>query len=315
MALGSTRDPNKSLRDGVLHSGAALKLLASLEKQSKPFLLLMGVSLTTIIGLIDFLTGYEIAFSIFYGLPISLVTWLTSRRFGLLVSAVSAAVLLAADTASGHLYSHPLIPIWNTLIRFATFVVITVLVSALRNALKREREHARIDDLTGAVNRRYFYELLQMEIDRLERYEHAFTIAYIDVDNFKSINDRFGHAIGDRVLQNLASSVKKLTRRSDTFARIGGDEFALLLPETNQQAAHLILPKIQGEMIREMRQNNWPVTFSIGVLTCINPSHSAEELLQRADELMYLVKREHKNSIRYSLLEADFNPLQARGEI
>jgi diguanylate cyclase (GGDEF)-like protein len=230
--------------------------LAKLEKQNRTFLALLGFIIIGVIGIIDLLTGYELAFSVFYVLPISLVTWLTSQRFGILASLTSAIVWLSADMATGHPYSHPLIPVWNSLIRFAFFVIITLLLSALKKAIQRESELARTDYLTGAVNLRYFYELAQMEIDRLQRYGHPFTLAYIDLDEFKAINDQFGHASGDRVLYTVASSIKKNMRKTDICARLGGDEFALLLPETDQEFARLAISKIQGELLKEMQQNN-----------------------------------------------------------
>lgn len=259
----------------------------------------MGILLISAIGIVDFLTGYELAFSVFYVLPIALITWLTSRLYGLLASLASAAAWLCADIATGHLYSHPLIPIWNSLIRFSFFVIITLLLSALRSAWQRESKLARIDHLTGAVNLRYFYELAQMEIDRAQRYSHPFTLAYIDLDNFKTVNDRFGHATGDSVLLAVTSSIRKQIRRTDIFARLGGDEFVLLLPETNEETAREALYKIGAVLLQEMQQNNWPITFSIGVLICQVAPHTTEELIKLADELMYEVKQNGKNAIRF----------------
>ena len=277
-----------------------MSYLAKLEKQNRIFLALLGFIIIGGIGIIDFLTGYEFAFSVFYVLPISLVTWLTSQRFGILASLTSAVVWLSADMATGHPYTYPLIPVWNSLIRFAFFVIITLLLCALKRALQRESELARTDHLTGAVNLRYFYELAQMEIDRLQRYGHPFTLVYIDLDDFKSVNDQFGHATGDRVLYTVVSSIKTHMRKTDACARLGGDEFALLLPETDQEFARQAMSKIQGELLKEMGQNHWPVTFSIGVLTCQIASQSTDELVKMTDELMYRVKRDGKNGIKYA---------------
>lgn len=254
-----------------------------------------------VIGVIDFLTGYELGFSVFYVLPISLITWLKGRWLGLLAAFVSAFVWFIADIATGHPYSHALILIWNTFIRFAFFVITTVLLSALRSSLQRESELARIDHLTGAVNSRFFHELAQMEVDRLQRYKHPLSLAYIDLDNFKIINDRFGHASGDQVLRAVASAIRKDMRKTDILARLGGDEFALLLPETNQNSARATLNKIHVDLQMEMRRNNLPITFSIGVLTCKVAPLSTEDLLKIADELMYSVKRDGKNAIRFSI--------------
>ena len=177
-------------------------------------------------------------------------------------------VWLGADVATGHSYAYPLIPIWNTFIRLAFFVIITLLLSALRRSTEREREFARVDNLTGAVNPRFFYDVAQMEIDRFQRYKHPFTLAYIDLDNFKTVNDQFGHSAGDQVLRKVVSSAKKYLRKIDVIARLGGDEFALLLPETNEESARVALSKVQNGLLEEMRQGKWPITFSIGVLTC-----------------------------------------------
>ena len=270
------------------------------QDKSSYILVLVGFILIGLIGIADFLTGYEMSFSVFYVLPIAIVTWFTSRRLGLITSLAGAFVWLGADMISGHSYSYPLIPIWNTLIRLVFFVIITLLLSTLSRMMEREREFARVDKLTGAVNLRFFYDLAQIEIDRLKRYKRPFTLAYIDLDNFKTVNDQFGHLVGDQVLYIVANSVRKYLRKTDVVARLGGDEFALLLPETNEESARVALPKIQDGLLEEMQIGNWPITFSIGVLTCSVAPHKTEELVRMADELMYSVKRESKNSIKYS---------------
>ncbi len=268
------------------------------EKQGKLFSVLLGFAITGLIGIADFLTGYEIAFSVFYVIPVAIVTWLTGRESGLLTSLASAVVWFWAD--AGHVYSYPLIPVWNCVIRLAFFVIITLLLSALRKSMERERALARTDNLTGAVNSRFFYELTQMELDRFHRYKHPFTIAYIDLDNFKTVNDRFGHPEGDRVLRIVVSSAGKHLRKTDVVARLGGDEFALLLSETDEESARAALSKIREVLLEEMQTGNWPVTFSMGVLTCRAAPQTTGELMKMADELMYSVKRDSKNAIRYA---------------
>jgi diguanylate cyclase (GGDEF)-like protein len=278
-----------------------MNFLETLEKQGNPYhVLAIAFALTGIIGAVDFLTGYEIAFSLFYVLPVALVTWLTNRRLGLVTSLAGAIVWYWADVASGHPYPHPFIPVWNTIIRLGYFVIITLLLSALRRAMEREKELAHTDNLTGAMNSRFFYDLAQMEIDRFQRYEHPFTLTYIDLDNFKGVNDRFGHPVGDHVLRTVASSARKYLRKTDVFARIGGDEFVLLMPETNEESARVALSKILDGLKEEMRLGDWPVTFSIGVLTCNAAPPSTEDLVRMADDLMYSVKRDTKNGMKYS---------------
>jgi diguanylate cyclase (GGDEF)-like protein len=125
-------------------------------------------------------------------------------------------------------------------------------------------------------------------------------LAYIDLDNFKIMNDQFGHSVGDQVLRTVVSSARKYLRKTDVVARLGGDEFALLMPETDQESARIALSKIQSGLLEEMRQSHWPITFSIGVLTCMATPQTTDALVSLADELMYSVKRNGKNAIKYS---------------
>jgi diguanylate cyclase (GGDEF)-like protein len=249
---------------------------------------------------LDFLTGYEIAFSLFYVMPISLLTWSTCRWPGIIAAIASALVWLWADVVSGHVYLYPVIPLWNALIRLSFFIIIALLLSRLKDTMEREKALARTGYLTGAVNSRLFFDLFQVEIDRSQRYEHPFTLAYIDLDNFKTVNDQFGHLVGDEVLRTVVRYVKTHIRKTDVVARLGGDEFALLLPETTQESAHVALTKLHDGLLEEMQQNQWSITFSVGVLTCNATPPKTDELVRMVDELMYSVKYEGKNAIVYS---------------
>ena len=214
-----------------------MKIIASLEKLSKPVWAIMGFALIVVVGAIDFLTGAEIAFSLFYLVPISLVTWFAGKQLGIVVAIASAFTWYIADIAAGQVYSNPAFLYWNTGIRFSFFVITMALLAALKTALARAEELSRIDHLTGAINSRCFSDLAQKEIDRSRRYKNRFTVAYFDLDNFKTVNDQFGHGKGDEILRIVANTVKSQLRDTDVFARLGGDKFALLLPETGQENA------------------------------------------------------------------------------
>ncbi|MBL8080545.1 MAG: GGDEF domain-containing protein [Anaerolineales bacterium] len=273
-----------------------MNIAAWLEKQNKPLLVFLGMILICIIGVADYLSGSEFAFSVFYVLPIAMITWGTNRRWGLVSSLISAFVWLAAESVTGQTYSSPLVPIWNSFIRLAFFAIITVLLSSLKNSM----ELTRTDQLTTSINARYFYEILQMEIDRFQRSQRPFTIAYIDIDNFKSVNDRFGHPAGDQLLIQFANSIRKNIRKSDFIARLGGDEFALLFPETDQKSARIVFSKIQGILREEMQHKKWPVTFSVGIVTCKTAPKTTDQLIKLADVLMYAAKNDGRNTVKYS---------------
>lgn len=277
-----------------------MKIIASLEKLSKPVWALAGFALIVAVGVIDFLTGYEIAFSLFYLVPISLITWFAGRRLGIAAAIASAIAWYLADVASGHPVT-PFVHYWNTGIRLSFFVIVMVLLSALKAALKRADELSLTDHLTGAANARCFLDLVQREIDRSRRYKHHFAVVYVDLDNFKTVNDQFGHSKGDELLRIVVNTAKSQLRDTDVIARLGGDEFALLLPETGQEGARAVIAKIQRSFLGEMQSNGWPVTLSVGLLTCIEMPRTADELIKLADDLMYSVKNNGKNAVGESV--------------
>jgi len=275
------------------------RIFEILENGHPIFWTAVGIGSIGLLGIIDTLTSNEITFSLFYMAPIVVVTWAVHQEAGLFMSLLSALTLLGAEIAAGQTYSSPTIYVWNTLIRTVFYVIVTYLVAELHKARREEQLAARTDFVSGAANVRYFHELLQMEIDRIHRYPHPITVVYIDIDNFKLVNDLFGHKIGDEVLRSIAGELKAQLRRTDIVARVGGDEFALLLPSTHQPEAKVVISKVQTNLVETMKQRNWPVTFSMGAVTCVSPPHSPEQLLNMADELMYQVKNSTKNDVRF----------------
>jgi len=167
----------------------------------------------------------------------------------------------------------------------------------LETALQAEKRKSRFDYLTNIPNRRTFYEAVEAEAQRAQRYGRPTTVAYLDIDNFKAVNDQFGHAEGDEVLKRVAGTIHSNIRRTDMAARLGGDEFAILLPETDARASEVVVSKIRDCLEQEIAQRTWPISFSIGVVTFEKPLESAVAMINKADELMYDVKRQGKNSI------------------
>ena len=126
---------------------------------------------------------------------------------------------------SGHPYSHEMILFWNASVRCGFFIITTLLLHKIHTLLEREQENAQMDGLTGLINGRTFLEILQRHINLIGRIKRPITLAYIDVDNFKFINDEYGHAEGDQVLKTIGFTLKDHLRKTDIVARIGGDEF------------------------------------------------------------------------------------------
>jgi len=274
----------------------------TVKKVSKTVWIVLGVLLLSMVAFLDYITGVEFSFSLFYLLPISLISWAINERFGLAFAFLSSCVWIAVDIWSGNSNrtSNLFAYMWNATTRLG-FFLLPVFMIRLNRALQREQELARTDFLTGVLNARFFHELAQMEINRSVRYKRPFTLAFIDVDNFKTINDTFGHTTGDIVLRAIGMNIKTHLRRTDIVARVGGDEFVVLLPETNAQIAPVAISNMQRALLNEMNENGWSVTFSIGVLTLSDPRLSVDEMLGRTDQLMYIVKNSGKNNIQYAI--------------
>jgi diguanylate cyclase (GGDEF)-like protein len=171
----------------------------------------------------------------------------------------------------------------------------------VKNTMTQEKEISRIDFLTGIRNRRYFIELANMEINRARRYKHPFTMVCLDLDNFKAVNDCFGHTTGDILLRLVARTIQENIRVTDTVARLGGDEFGILLPETGRNMAEVIIQRVQKVNLDYMRKYGWPVTLSIGVVTFTSPPSTVDEMLRISDQLLYNAKKNGKNSIKYEV--------------
>ncbi len=272
-----------------------------LERRSHLFWLISGLILIAVLGVVDYFTGYEITISLFYVIPIFLVSWYAGPRLGLFMATACAFALFFADYISGVQYSHFTIYVWNALLWVGFFFIVSWLVSALRKAYLANQELARVDYVTGAVSIRFFYELARVEIGRSTRYNRPFTFAYFDMDNFKSINDTLGHSAGDRVLRAVSDKVRQHIRKTDTFARLGGDEFALLLPETDEAEAATLINRLHADLEAELLHKGWNVTFSIGVVSFKEPPASVDDMVKLADSVMYSVKTGAKNGVAYQL--------------
>jgi diguanylate cyclase (GGDEF)-like protein len=271
----------------------------TVKKVSKPIWIVLGVLLLSMVAYLDYITGVEFSFSLFYLLPITLISWAISERLGLVFAILGCGAWIVVDIWSGNRISNLFAYIWNSTARLG-FFLLPVFIIRLNRALQREQELARTDFLTGVLNARFFHEMALMEINRSVRYKRPFTIAFIDVDNFKTINDTFGHTIGDSVLRNIALNIKEHLRKTDMIARVGGDEFVVLLPETDAQTAPVVISNMQRELLKGMNENGWSITFSIGVLTLSATQISVDEILGKADQLMYSVKNNGKDNAQYA---------------
>lgn len=162
-----------------------------------------------------------------------------------------------------------------------------------------------IDSLTGLFNRRAFEKKIEEEFERTKRYHHPLSLLIVDIDNFKMINDTYGHHTGDNVLKKIAEALQEKTRRSDFASRYGGEEFVLILPETDLanalQAAKKMLAEIRGCTFGSLARP-FSLTISVGISSTSKKDYSEwQEMLQDADQALYLAKNKGKDRVEFFL--------------
>ena len=281
------------------------RVMQALAGLTKFQIILISCLLIVPLGMIDYVTGPEYAFPIFYLLPIMLSAWFVNRRSAIYLAFFSTLVCLIADTSSRRGYLPPFIPYWNAIVRLGFFLIVAYILAELRKSNDRATERAQTDYLTGVANSRYFYEVANNELNRARRHNRPLTVAYIDIDNFKLVNDQWGHSAGDLLLKKVAETIHSNIRVIDSIARIGGDEFIILFPETGSDTANYVINRIQKGLVEIFQENQRPITLSIGVLTCVKLPDSADALVSFADRVMYSVKTAGKNAVKYEILEGE----------
>jgi diguanylate cyclase (GGDEF)-like protein len=269
------------------------------------WLLAVGLVLTLAIAVLDYVTGPRILLNIFYLLPVMLVAWGTqSSGYGLIVAATSCLVTPVEAVISGFRLDPLPVALWNGSVRLAVFCIVLYLMESVRTLMAQLQGQALSDELTGLANRRAFGEIAAREVERSRRFDHQVSLAYIDIDDFKGTNDRLGHEAGDRLLIALASLALATARSVDTVARIGGDEFVILMPETGADAALPLVTRLRDAFPRAAKAGEASATCSIGLASFAHAPDSVEGLLAAADALMYEAKAAGRNKVRHALVQA-----------
>ena len=260
------------------------------------------VTVTTVailaVGALDSATGPHVAFSVFYLLPVSLAACCGQRWVAVGSCALAALTWWGADAISGGEHVNWLVAGWNATSRFIVFVIVASLLGTLRSALGEAEMLGRNDPLTGAANARHFFETAEKERLRAARTGRPLSVMYIDLDDFKAVNDSHGHLVGDEVLRAVAGALMGEVRDSDVVGRLGGDEFAVLLPETDHLAAEAVAAKLQAALRNAFVSLERTLSASFGVASFSEPPPTFDDLLGVADRLMYEAKAQGKDTVR-----------------
>jgi diguanylate cyclase (GGDEF)-like protein len=276
------------------------KLLLWIETLPRSTVGTATVLLMVAAGIGNWRSGADVAFTLAYLLPIAIASWYLGRVFAVSVAIVSSLSWLAVDLWTRQFALDPAISSVNFAVQLLTFLLFSWLLAALRTRLHRENQLAHTDSLTGLHNRRAFWSETRRELRRCRRFHLPLSLLYLDVDDFKRVNDRFGHQRGDELLQGIARSLLESVRDIDTAARVGGDEFAVLLPGTDQAGASAAIERLRANFAASRWYKELRAGCSMGCVTCVEPPAEADELIANADRLMYETKRANKGSVRFA---------------
>jgi len=236
-----------------------------------------------------------------YLLPLVVLSWY-AKRISVVVVAIciiALALLIQSLIVEGAALS--LTIIFYISVRLIIYILISILIMNFKSAHKQESIFANTDSLTNLLNSRSFHIDLANEILRSVRYQHVFSLAYIDIDNFKRINDSIGHSKGDELLFSVAKCLVLNLRKTDIIARLGGDEFAVIFPETGQEEVKNAFAKASKNLKKQMLNKGWNVSFSVGIVTFETLPTDIKEAVNIADKLMYTVKNNKKDDVAFQL--------------
>ena len=241
-------------------------------------------------------TPGELRLGILYVIPVLLAAWHDEMHWG--IAFALATSLLRFSVGIDQMPASTLLD-YRVLNELAYLLVVGVAIaglSQLRHTHAQLEQLATQDPLTNVLNARAFSHELAQELSRNRRYGRPLALIYLDLDDFKSVNDAHGHATGDAVLRLVADAMRSAVRQADVVGRLGGDEFAVLMPETDGEVAHAAANRLVTG-IRTVFRGTPSVTASIGVVAVSGTEAGTDELLRKADQAMYAAKRAGKDRV------------------
>ncbi|HLZ79624.1 MAG TPA: GGDEF domain-containing protein, partial [Sphingomonas sp.] len=258
----------------------------------------ISVAALLILVLLDYMAPRYITFGTFYLVLIAYTSWVLDRRSGWLVALIAIGASIGingfgmfASVAAGP--SREAAIVWNILMRLLSSAFVIELVRSFRNSFNYERRLGTTDPLTGILNRRAFLDTVSGRLPRVGARGRTAIVAYLDLDGFKPVNDRYGHAAGDEVLVHFADALVGAVRRYDCAGRSGGDEFLLFLDVPSQKTGERVVLRLHREIEAQLETLPYgKVSCSMGavIVPAGHPLPAIDTLISQADSLMYQAK-------------------------
>jgi len=241
-------------------------------------------------------TSADLRLGILYVIPVVLAAWHDGLGWGISFALATALLRFGVGIDQMPLETPLQVRILNEVAYLAVVGVAIAGLSQLRRTQSQLQLLATHDPLTTVLNARAFASQVAQELGRNRRYGRPLALVYLDLDDFKKVNDAHGHATGDAVLRLVADAMRSAVRQADVVGRLGGDEFGVLMPETDGNVAHAVANRLAGG-IRTVFRGTPSVTASIGVVAVSGTEAGSDELLRKADQAMYEAKRAGKDRV------------------
>lgn len=255
--------------------------------------LITSILVMVVVFIVDLATPSNIRLHLLYAFPLAAIALHCERNSAIFGGFLPATVLQLLTFYYNRLSADSFVT--DMLVAFAASVLTMVLAKTVRENHLAIMNLATTDWLTGLRNRRSFETIAALEIQRQKRYGGVFSLAVIDLDGFKNLNDSRGHNVGDKALQLVADVLREHTRQSDSVARLGGDEFAVLMPNTREPDCSVLCRKLSVEIASRTADVGFATNASIGYAQFAQAPKSTSDALQEADKAMYSVKTSSKN--------------------
>jgi diguanylate cyclase (GGDEF)-like protein len=273
---------------------AVMSVLNTLPKAA-----VMGISIILIlaIGTIGTLISAPASLLIFYLIPVVLSTWFVGVRPGFVAAGLSAIAIAYGQWIPSQLA----LSLWNGGVAGLVGCVVADLIHRIKISTEIERQLSRTDASTGAINRRFFMELLEAEFNRAERYRFPMTLVYMELDNLAEINQRLGYQKGDELLYQFVEQLSEALRANDVVARLSDDEFAMILPQTNDSQAQQVFTRILPELKMALEAEDVPIECIFGVMTFLEMPENFTVLNDEAAKFLKKTKADGQSRLAFEV--------------
>ncbi len=278
--------------------GAIARMLYAATRVSTPVALWSTIAALVATAATDEALGERWSLGLFYYLPVAFAAWRLGRVPGLIASAFAVLAWSGFTVFHTDVRNMPLAITWGFLSRILSFGFVAILVSEMRGLFERERRLGRHCHMTGALSGRAFRDILDAAVERSARERRSMALAYLDLDDFKLVNDRFGHPEGDARLRELADALAGALGPGDQMARTGGDEFVIVFTG-HDGLERPALERARAAVMTALAREPMPITCSMGaVIVPAGMTADAGDLVRRADSAMYEGKRAGKGKLQ-----------------